>query len=502
VNRELVKAKLFNTMHMLLEHGDSLRDTRQLEDALPIYRLAGEIAKHLFLHHTKSAEAQRYLFVSHNSIGYVLSEQGDFLEAIHVVNYALSWLNTPYLDASSHDLIAKVMYNKARALAHLCDYKEEIDTYYRLDRLFRHVTASPIRDYVADALSNRVAAYLDLGEKNGALKTCEEIIDRFTDATNPKLQHAVARALIDKAYILYNLDYRADNIIAIYDDVTSRFHDTTDPLIREMLALALRNKIQILKKLDRSKEADAARQQMENVIALIKADRASAVDAPTQDYSEQDNNNGGNDHVVFLDTYRNHQRPQTNDRTPSFERDSSTFQIIQLTNIKEDIAEEAPSIYNPAIVGDTAAQINAAAELLCAVYPAELVEKALKHLAAEAARKTTDRATAEPRSDAPATSAKPVIAKAKRQRSPKSRDGAPDLTATKLRAAYDALKDINLDDPALSEEQRVAWARSVKSTHESLTRRRDLPLRFNDRLRKRAFAIVQRDQRQKGTPTP
>ena len=95
-----------------------------------------------------------------------------------------------------------------------------------------------------------------------------------------------------------------------------------------------------------------------------------------------------------------------------------------------------------------------------------------------------------------------MIAKAKRQRARKSRDGTPDLTAIKLRAAYDALKDISLDDPTLSEEQRVAWARSIKSTHESLTRRRDLSLQFNQGLVNRAFAIVKRDYRQQAKATP
>jgi len=61
------------------------------------------------------------------------------------------------------------------------------------------------------------------------------------------------------------------------------------------------------------------------------------------------------------------------------------------------IARETKTYYTSGM--DEAARIQAAAELLSTVYPAERVGKALKDLAAETARETTTRGKATPRPD-------------------------------------------------------------------------------------------------------
>ena len=77
---------------------------------------------------------------------------------------------------------------------------------------------------------------------------------------------------------------------------------------------------------------------------------------------------------------------------------------------------------------------------------------------------------------------------------PGAENGVPDLSDVRLRAAYDQIKNIDLDDPEFSNDDRARWASLIKSTYEALNRS-NLGIQLDQRLARKAFAILQRDRR-------
>jgi tetratricopeptide (TPR) repeat protein len=166
------------------------------------------------------------------------------------------------------NLVAKALNNKGFTLAIMLRLEEALEVFDQVVDRFGNATEPEIREVVAKVL-NQKGYWLDVLDKltspkyvtPGAVGRLEEavgvydqVVDRFGDATEPKLRRQVAKALIDKGRTLDALG-RWEEAVGVYDQVVDRFDDTTEPDMREHVANALRHKRSALSELSRPEEA-------------------------------------------------------------------------------------------------------------------------------------------------------------------------------------------------------------------------------------------------------
>ena len=102
----------------------------------------------------------------------------------------------------------------------------------------------------AKALFNKGVALDNLHRNEEAVAAFNDVITRFSNSQDPKIQKAVAMALGAKGVNLAQL-HRYEEAIATYNDLITRFSNSQDTKIQEQVAMALFNKGIILGRLDR-----------------------------------------------------------------------------------------------------------------------------------------------------------------------------------------------------------------------------------------------------------
>ena len=119
-------------------------------------------------------------------------------------------------------------------------------------------TASNVaQEQVARALVNKGVNLDNLNRYEEAIAAYNDLITRFGNSQDPKIQGDVAIALFGKGNDLGNL-HRYEEALAAYNDVITRFGNSQDPKIQKAMAMALFNKGVYLAELHRYKEAIAA----------------------------------------------------------------------------------------------------------------------------------------------------------------------------------------------------------------------------------------------------
>ena len=78
-----------------------------------------------------------------------------------------------------------------------------------------------------------------------ALACCDDLIERFGNTGDSKIQVLVARAMFKRAYLFGRLG-RQDKEIAACDELATRFGDSRDPDLTEAVLDALERKTQNL----------------------------------------------------------------------------------------------------------------------------------------------------------------------------------------------------------------------------------------------------------------
>ena len=120
-----------------------------------------------------------------------------------------------------------------------------------------------VRAQVARALVNKGFMLGELGRPEQQLTIYAQIEDRFGDAPQPALREELARALVSKGHVAETLG-RCEEAIATYDRVEDRFGGAPEPGVREMVATALVNKGLVLGELGRWDDAVAVYDQADH----------------------------------------------------------------------------------------------------------------------------------------------------------------------------------------------------------------------------------------------
>ena len=113
------------------------------------------------------------------------------------------------------------------------DSEKELDGYNLVIALAIDdvLTRPRVRWYVAAALVNKGVTLRELSRNEEAIQAHDEVLRRFSDATEPALREQVAKALFNKGMTLDRFN-RGEEEIQIYDELLRRFGDAPEPALR------------------------------------------------------------------------------------------------------------------------------------------------------------------------------------------------------------------------------------------------------------------------------
>ena len=133
---------------------------------------------------------------------------------------------------------AEELFDKAFTLGTLGRNEEEIAVYDDLLARFSHATQFELRRLVARALFNKAFTLGTLGRKEEEIAFYDDLLARFSNENLMSVRQLVANALINKGVTLGTLG-RNEEEIAVYDDLLARFGSVTELPLRQWVAKAL-----------------------------------------------------------------------------------------------------------------------------------------------------------------------------------------------------------------------------------------------------------------------
>jgi tetratricopeptide (TPR) repeat protein len=141
---------------------------------------------------------------------------------------------------------------------------------------------------IAQALFNRAIILGELGRNDDAIKTYDELIQRYVTATEPVLREAVAKALLNKGVTLRQLE-KLDDAIKTYDELIQRYVTATEPVLREAVAKAFVSKGIALELLNKREEAKTEYREVIQRFGTAKEDAIQAVVAEACEHLQRKN---------------------------------------------------------------------------------------------------------------------------------------------------------------------------------------------------------------------
>lgn len=116
---------------------------------------------------------------------------------------------------------------------------------------FSQDTESVIRRLVADRLYSLAVHQRERLHFEAARASYQQYLDRFSDDTDPEIEHDKARVYLNLAYLLMMLMQRDAEALVVYDTLLTSFGQRADPRYRELLAKAAASRLTCLNRLQR-----------------------------------------------------------------------------------------------------------------------------------------------------------------------------------------------------------------------------------------------------------
>ena len=183
-------------------------------------------------------------------------DEGKFDDIVQIVTQFLASQNT-YPRQIPDQLIAMLLLKKAFAYSELGNHEGVIAACDEIIECFEGRGALELQVQVAKALFNKGNALGQLGEPATAIMTYDDVIERFGNSEDPTIRIAAARALVNKGY-WQGQRGEAEAAIATYDEAIRCFGESTAPELQIEIARALFSKGATLSRLGEAEAEIAA----------------------------------------------------------------------------------------------------------------------------------------------------------------------------------------------------------------------------------------------------
>ena len=135
--------------------------------------------------------------------------------------------------------LAGILFNRAVGLRKMDDHQVAIDAYEVLDHTFGDSPDPEIQCWVAQGLVNLgVALSQDADDSPRAIRTFDQVVDRFAATDEPRFRRQVATALLNRGVAQLRLGDH-ESAIATWDDVVDRFSSDPDEQTRVLAVSAM-----------------------------------------------------------------------------------------------------------------------------------------------------------------------------------------------------------------------------------------------------------------------
>lgn len=170
-----------------------------------------------------------------NNRAFAAYANGDLADAVEC------WDRVAALPVTPTEQIAWALLNKGIVLGQQGETADALACYEQLLWRFSDATELALREAVAKALVNKGVSLGRQGDAIGELACYDQLLQRFSDAAEPALRELVAKALLNKGVVLGRQEDTA-GALACYGQLLQRFSDAAEPALREPVAMALLNK--------------------------------------------------------------------------------------------------------------------------------------------------------------------------------------------------------------------------------------------------------------------
>lgn len=173
-----------------------------------------------------------YSFDDWNTRGHAAYSRNAFDEAAYL------WLKASKIPNAGAVNVAQVLFNRGLAQGEVGQSQEEIKTYDEVLHRFGDASELALKEHVARSLVNKGFRQGQLGLNEEAIKISDEVLRRFGDASELALKELMAQALLNKGVRQGHLG-QSEEEIKTYDEVLRRFSDASELVLKEPLAKAL-----------------------------------------------------------------------------------------------------------------------------------------------------------------------------------------------------------------------------------------------------------------------
>ncbi len=203
----------------------------------------------------KNTNEDSYSFDDWNTRAHAAYSAGKLDDAAHF------WLKAAGVSNAGAANVARVLINRGVTQGQLNQSEAAIATYDEVLRRFSEATEPALRESVAKALVNKGNTQGQLNQSETAIGTYDEVLRRFGEATEPVLRELVAKALFKKGVAQGQLN-QSEAAVTTYDEVLRRFGEASEPALREPVAMALVNKGVAQDQLNQSEAAIATYEEV------------------------------------------------------------------------------------------------------------------------------------------------------------------------------------------------------------------------------------------------
>lgn len=179
----------------------------------------------------KDIPIRNYKYDDWNSLAYASYSNGKFEEA------ALYWLSASEVTGASDIEVALSIFNRGIVQSKLNQLEAAVKSYDEVIYRFGDATVLMLKEYVSKAFVNKGFLHGQLNQHDEEVGSYDEVVRRFGDEIEIALKIEVAKALYNKGVVLGKLNKR-DVAVDTYYEVIHRFSSANKPELNKFVCRA------------------------------------------------------------------------------------------------------------------------------------------------------------------------------------------------------------------------------------------------------------------------
>lgn len=144
--------------------------------------------------------------------------------------------------------VQKAIIRRADLQYKLEYYPEALESVEQILSYFEDADEAFLKDAVQNAVIRRVDILNKLNKEEELLPALNEVINCFSDSANKSYYHHASMAMLQKAELLEQSDFDAEDLLPLYDTIIERLEDSTDPAVQDKVTNIFAKRLELLER--------------------------------------------------------------------------------------------------------------------------------------------------------------------------------------------------------------------------------------------------------------